>query len=116
MSRSRLSIIAASITVLGLPGLGSGAHAVTPAAEASAPSTPPKSSATSQAAAPLSSALSRRSQVALTWDPEYMSNQHTYSQAEAVRLAQQFDLVAAIPASFSKYASAMRSANRTCTC
>jgi len=45
-----------------------------------------------------------------------MSNQHTYSQAEAVRLAQQFDLVAAIPASFSKYASAMRSANRTCTC
>jgi len=51
MSRSRLSIIAASITVLGLPGLGSGAHAVTPAAEASAPSTPAKSSATSQAAA-----------------------------------------------------------------
>ena len=49
--------------------------------------------------------------VALTWTPEYMSDNHDYTQAEAVDLARRFDLVAAMPYAFRGEVGAMRQAN-----
>src|SRR3712207_8203160 len=49
--------------------------------------------------------------VALTWAPTYMSSQHSYTEAEAVALARQFDLIAAMPVAFKGEVGAMRAAN-----
>ncbi len=49
--------------------------------------------------------------VALTWTPEYMSDNHHYSRAEALDLSRQHDLVAAMPYAFKDHSDAMRSAN-----
>lgn len=46
-----------------------------------------------------------------TWSPTYMSDDHTYTRAEAVALARRVDLVAALPTTFSQYVDVMRAAN-----
>ena len=50
-------------------------------------------------------------QVALTWAPTYMSDNHYYTQAEAEAVARRFDLVAAMPIAFQKYVGRMRTVN-----
>src|SRR3712207_9558093 len=40
-----------------------------------------------------------------------MSSQHSYTEAEAVALARQFDLIAAMPVAFKGEVGAMRAAN-----
>ena len=57
------------------------------------------------------SAAAGPSEVALTWAPEYMSPTHQFTQAQAIAIAQRFDVVAAMPVAFAKYASAMRTAH-----
>ena len=49
--------------------------------------------------------------VALTWAPLYMSNDHEYSRAESERLARRFDLVAAVPFGLADHSAAMRRVN-----
>ncbi len=49
--------------------------------------------------------------VALTWAPLYMSDHHEYTRAEALRLADRFDLVSAMPYGLKDHSSAMRRAN-----
>src|SRR4051794_37092844 len=60
------------------------------------------------AAAP---ALAQRSKVNLTYTPEMVASTHQYTQAEAVALAKKFDVIVAMPVSFSKYVGAMKAAN-----
>ena len=66
----------------------------------------PPSTAASEPGAP-----ARPGGVALTWTPEYMSDNHHYSRAEAVELARKNDLVAAMPFAFAEHSDAMRAAN-----
>ena len=49
--------------------------------------------------------------VALTWAPLYMSNDHAYTRTEALELARRFDLVSAMPQGLRDHSSAMREAN-----
>lgn len=60
-------------------------------------------------------ALARRSQVALSWAPEYMSSQHSFTRSQALQIASQFDVVAAMPVAFATHAAAMRAANPNLT-
>ncbi|GAA4678012.1 putative glycoside hydrolase [Nocardioides nanhaiensis] len=49
--------------------------------------------------------------VALTWAPLYMANDHEYTRAESERLAKRFDLVAAVPFGLADHSAAMRRVN-----
>ncbi|GAB2755397.1 hypothetical protein GCM10027020_04540 [Nocardioides salsibiostraticola] len=49
--------------------------------------------------------------VALAWAPLYMANDHEYTAAEARRLANRFDLVAAVPYGLKDHSAAMRREN-----
>ncbi len=53
----------------------------------------------------------RSDSVALTWAPLYMSNDHTYTRAEALDLARRFDLVSAMPYGLKDHSAAMREVN-----
>src|SRR4051812_33179926 len=53
----------------------------------------------------------RASDVARTWTAEYMSNDHNYSVAEAEEIAQDFDLIAAMPVAFRGEVDDMRVVN-----
>ena len=60
---------------------------------------------------PLGDGLRTQGTVALSWAPTYMSNDHTYSRAEAIALAKRVDIVGAMPPSFRSYTSEMRAAH-----
>jgi len=49
--------------------------------------------------------------VALTWAPTHMADGHEYTQAEAVGIAEDHDLVAAMPIAFRDHVPVMRAAN-----
>ena len=49
--------------------------------------------------------------VALTWAPLYMSNDHAYTREEALALARRFDLVSAMPHGMREHSAAMREVN-----
>lgn len=53
--------------------------------------------------------------VELTWAPTYMSNTSTYTQDDAVALAEKFDLVVGLPLAFDGFVPAMRAANPNVT-
>jgi len=56
-------------------------------------------------------ALPRQAQVNLTYTPEMVATSHQYTQAQAVALAKRFDVIVAMPVSFSKYVQQMKAAN-----
>ena len=45
------------------------------------------------------------------WEPEFMSNRHTYSRSEAIAHAREFDVIVAIKGAFRDHLPAMRGAN-----
>ena len=45
------------------------------------------------------------------WEPEFMANDHSYSRAEALAHAREFDVIVAISGSFREHVGAMRQAN-----
>ena len=49
--------------------------------------------------------------VALTWAPLYMSNDHVYTREEALALARRFDLVSGMPYGLRDHSAAMKAAN-----
>lgn len=47
----------------------------------------------------------------VSWTAAYMADDHTYTEREAVALAERFDVVAGLPTAFRQWAGAMRRAN-----
>ncbi len=84
---------------VGLASFPSQAGAAAPAA--------PRGAATPASASPTLPAEN----VALTWAPLYMSDDHAYTRAEALALARRFDLVSAMPYGLRDHSAAMRAAN-----
>jgi hypothetical protein len=101
--RATLHRVAALLTAL---VLASAAAAFLPSASSSA--RPADHASEKGAFAP---ALSRRAQVNLTYTPEMVASTHQYTQAQAVALATRFDVIIAMPVSFSKYVAQMKAAN-----
>jgi hypothetical protein len=63
------------------------------------------------AAAVAASSPALPASVELTWSPAYMSDNNHYTKTQAVALAKQVSLIAALPISFTQWLPAMRAAN-----
>ncbi len=97
------TLVAALAVGIGISGAPASASAA-PAAPVAAPS----GAAERQANLPSGT-------VALTWAPLYMSDQHEYTRAQALKLARQFDLISSMPYGMMEHSAAMRSVNRDLT-
>ena len=109
MTTSRATRVSRALTHGAVtPALGVGLASFPSQAGAAAPAAPRTGAATPGVGLP--DGRPPRN-VALTWAPLYMSDDHAYTRAEALALARRFDLVSAMPYGLRDHSAAMRAAN-----